>query len=150
MFDARRSPRRVAGRGPITAPSRKNDPFCHPRFNSENPSRGTRAHLEAGRPGPLLVLAYNLELVGGLVHNDAGFALAWRYFYPGRRVAQQVAWLSPAGAVVAAVALSGAHRYLSTPRTSTSCDVAAPSTSGGVARGARRQFYSSHVRRSGD
>jgi hypothetical protein len=40
MFDARRSLRRVAGRGPIAAPSRKNDPFCHPRFNSESPSVG--------------------------------------------------------------------------------------------------------------
>ena len=32
--------------------------------------------------GPLLVLAYNLELFGGFVHTDAGFALAWGSF-PG-------------------------------------------------------------------
>ena len=30
--------------------------------------------------GPLLVLAYNLELFGGFVHTDAGFALAWGSF----------------------------------------------------------------------
>ena len=30
--------------------------------------------------GPLLVLAYNLELFGGFVHTDVGFALAWGSF----------------------------------------------------------------------
>ena len=30
--------------------------------------------------GPLLVVAYNLELFGGFVHTDAGFALAWGSF----------------------------------------------------------------------
>ena len=30
--------------------------------------------------GPLLVLAYNLELFGGFVHTDIGFALAWGSF----------------------------------------------------------------------
>src|ERR1700674_3221345 len=27
--------------------------------------------------GPLLVMAYNAELFGGVVHTDAGFAAAW-------------------------------------------------------------------------
>jgi hypothetical protein len=30
--------------------------------------------------GPALVLAYNIELFGGLVHTDVGFALAWGAF----------------------------------------------------------------------
>ena len=30
--------------------------------------------------GPLIVVAYNAELFGGLVHNDAGFAAAWGAF----------------------------------------------------------------------
>jgi hypothetical protein len=30
--------------------------------------------------GPLLVVAYNWELLGGLVHTDTGFALAWGSF----------------------------------------------------------------------
>ena len=30
--------------------------------------------------GPLLVLAYNAELFGGIVHTTAGFALAWGAF----------------------------------------------------------------------
>ena len=30
--------------------------------------------------GPLLVMAYNAELFGGVVHTDAGFAAAWGAF----------------------------------------------------------------------
>ena len=30
--------------------------------------------------GPLLVIAYNAELFGGIVHTDAGFAAAWGAF----------------------------------------------------------------------
>jgi hypothetical protein len=67
--------------------------------------------------GPLLVIAYNLELFGGLVHSDAGFALAWgsfpvlvAYVAQTDRLA-----LSPLVAAVAAFALSAAQRQLSTP-----------------------------------
>ena len=30
--------------------------------------------------GPFLVVAYNAELFGGIVHTDAGFAAAWGAF----------------------------------------------------------------------
>jgi len=67
--------------------------------------------------GPLLVIAYNLELFGGLIHNDAGFALAWgsfpvlvAYVAQTNRLA-----ISPVVAAAAALALSVAQRQLSTP-----------------------------------
>lgn len=67
--------------------------------------------------GVVLVLAYNLELWGGRLHNDLGFALAWgafpvvvAYFAQARRV-DAVALLAAAGAT----GLSGAQRALSTP-----------------------------------
>jgi hypothetical protein len=67
--------------------------------------------------GPLLVVAYNWELLGGLVHTDAGFAFAWGSFpvlvayvaQTGRMA------LSPVLACAAAFALSAAQRRLSTP-----------------------------------
>jgi hypothetical protein len=67
--------------------------------------------------GPLLVLAYNAELFGGIVHTTAGFAAAWGAFpVLTGYVAQtsDLAW----GAVLAAgaaFALSCAQRVLSTP-----------------------------------
>jgi hypothetical protein len=67
--------------------------------------------------GPLLVVAYNLELFGGMVHNDAGFALAWGAFPVLTGYVAQTGTLS-AGAVLgaaAAFALSNAQRHLSTP-----------------------------------
>ena len=67
--------------------------------------------------GPLLVVAYNLELFGGLIHNDVGFALAWGSF------PVLVAYVAQTGrlafsvviAAAAAFALSAAQRRLSTP-----------------------------------
>jgi hypothetical protein len=67
--------------------------------------------------GPLLVCAYNLELLGGVVHTDVGFALAWGAFPVLTAYVAQTSRLS-AGAVLAgaaAFALSRAQRHLSTP-----------------------------------
>jgi hypothetical protein len=67
--------------------------------------------------GPLLVIAYNLELFGGLVHSDAGFALAWGSFPVLVAYVAQTGRLaiSPVIAAGAAFALSAAQRQLSTP-----------------------------------
>ena len=67
--------------------------------------------------GPLLVVAYNAELFGGLVHTDAGFAAAWGAFpVLTAYVAQaRTLALAPVLAAVAAFALSAAQRALSTP-----------------------------------
>jgi hypothetical protein len=67
--------------------------------------------------GTVLVLGYNLELFGGFLHNDAGFALAWGAF-PVLTAAYAQNRSIPAAAVVAAAAaalLSAAQRSLSTP-----------------------------------
>ena len=67
--------------------------------------------------GPVLVLGYNLELLGGRIHSDAGFAAAWgafptltAYFAQAERL-DLVAVLAAAGAF----GLSYAQRSLSTP-----------------------------------
>jgi hypothetical protein len=67
--------------------------------------------------GPLLVVAYNWELFGGLVHTDAGFALAWGSFPVLVAYVAQTGDLafSPIIAAGAAFALSAAQRRLSTP-----------------------------------
>ncbi len=67
--------------------------------------------------GPLLVVAYNAELFGGAVHNDAGFALAWGAFPILVAYLAQTGRLSAACGVAAgsAFALSFAQRALSTP-----------------------------------
>ncbi|MGO8862751.1 MAG: hypothetical protein ACLQRH_18605 [Acidimicrobiales bacterium] len=67
--------------------------------------------------GPLLVVAYNWELFGGLVHTDAGFALAWGSFPVLVAYVAQTGHLalSPVVAAAAAAALSAAQRRLSTP-----------------------------------
>jgi hypothetical protein len=67
--------------------------------------------------GPLLVLGYNLELFGGFVHTDVGFAAAWgafpvlvAYYVQAERI--------DATAIIAAIAALGfslAQRALSTP-----------------------------------
>ena len=67
--------------------------------------------------GPLLVVAYNAELFGGVVHTDAGFALAWGTFpvltaYVAQ--AERLA-LAPVLAGAGAFAMSFAQRSLSTP-----------------------------------
>jgi hypothetical protein len=67
--------------------------------------------------GPLLVVAYNWELLGGLVHTDAGFALAWGSFpvLVGYVAQTGRLALSPVIAAAAALAFSAAQRRLSTP-----------------------------------
>jgi hypothetical protein len=67
--------------------------------------------------GPVLVIAYNAELFGGIIHTDLGFAAAWGAFpvltgYAAQRGQPAVA---PALAAAAALALSYAQRKLSTP-----------------------------------
>ncbi len=67
--------------------------------------------------GPLLVVAYNAELFGGVVHTDVGFALAWGAFPVLTAYAAQTDGIST-GAVLAAAgatALSLTQRSLSTP-----------------------------------
>jgi hypothetical protein len=67
--------------------------------------------------GPLLVIGYNLELFGGIVHTDAGFAAAWGAFPVLVAYVAQTGRLAlgPGIAAVAAFALSLAQRRLSTP-----------------------------------
>jgi hypothetical protein len=67
--------------------------------------------------GPVLVLAYNAELFGGIVHSDAGFAAAWGAFPVLTAYVAQAGTLrlAPALAAVGAFALSWAQRSLSTP-----------------------------------
>jgi hypothetical protein len=67
--------------------------------------------------GVFLVVAYNLELFGGVVHSDLWFALAWGGFPVLTAAFAQVGRLSWAAllAAVACVAISAAQRALSTP-----------------------------------
>ncbi len=67
--------------------------------------------------GPLLVLAYNLELFGGFVHTDIGFALAWGSFPVLVAYVAQTGRVATAPLIAAAgaFALSMAQRQLSTP-----------------------------------
>lgn len=55
--------------------------------------------------GALLVVAYNLELWGGRLHNDATFALAWGAF------PILVAYYAQAGTIRAAAVLASAFAY---------------------------------------
>jgi hypothetical protein len=67
--------------------------------------------------GPLLVVGYNLELFGGVMHSDAGFALAWGSFPVLVAYVAQTGRLSISAvlAATAAFAISAAQRRLSTP-----------------------------------
>ncbi len=67
--------------------------------------------------GPLLVVAYNLELFGGLIHTDVGFALAWGSFPVLVAYVAQTGRLALSAVIAAAAAfaLSAAQRRLSTP-----------------------------------
>ncbi len=67
--------------------------------------------------GPLLVLGYNLELFGGWIHTDLGFAVAWGAFpvLVGYFVQAGHLDLTVAFAALAALELSVAQRALSTP-----------------------------------
>ena len=66
--------------------------------------------------GPLLVVAYNFELFGGVIHNDTGFALAWGSFpvLVGYVAQTDRLAVGPVIAAAAAFALSAAQRQLST------------------------------------
>lgn len=67
--------------------------------------------------GAMLVPAYNLELWGGVLHTDLGFALAWGAFpaLTGYFVEAQTLRVEAAFAALYATALSLAQRTLSTP-----------------------------------
>jgi hypothetical protein len=67
--------------------------------------------------GPVLVIAYNAELFGGLMHTDVGFAAAWGAFPLLTAYTAQTGTLAAAPVVAAAgaFALSAAQRQLSTP-----------------------------------
>jgi hypothetical protein len=67
--------------------------------------------------GAFLVIAYNLELFGGLLHSDLWFALAWGGFPVLTAYVAQTGRLSVSALLVAAgcVAISLAQRILSTP-----------------------------------
>lgn len=67
--------------------------------------------------GPLLVVAYNAELLGGIVHTDLGFAICWGAFPVLTAYVAQAGTVSlPAVmAALGATALSLAQRALSTP-----------------------------------
>ena len=67
--------------------------------------------------GPVLVIAYNAELFGGVMHTDFGFAAAWGAFPVLTAYTAQTGTLAlaPVLAAVGAFALSAAQRQLSTP-----------------------------------
>jgi hypothetical protein len=67
--------------------------------------------------GPLLVIGYNLELFGGVIHTDAGFAAAWGAFPVLTGYVAQTGEVSVAAVLAAtsAFAFSIAQRRLSTP-----------------------------------
>ncbi len=67
--------------------------------------------------GPALVVAYNAELFGGIIHTDLGFAAAWGAFPVLTAYAAQTGRLAlaPVLAAMAALAMSAAQRRLSTP-----------------------------------
>ena len=67
--------------------------------------------------GPILVVAYNAELFGGIIHTDLGFAAAWGAFPVLTGYVAQTGRLAlaPVLAAGAALALSAAQRRLSTP-----------------------------------
>jgi hypothetical protein len=67
--------------------------------------------------GPVLVIAYNAELFGGVMHTDFGFAAAWGAFPVLTAYVAQTGTLAiaPVLAALGAFALSAAQRRLSTP-----------------------------------
>jgi hypothetical protein len=67
--------------------------------------------------GPLLVVAYNFEMFGGVIHNDLGFAASWGAFPILTAYVAQTGTLAvaPVIAAIGAAALSAAQRALSTP-----------------------------------
>jgi hypothetical protein len=67
--------------------------------------------------GPLLVVGYNAELFGGLIHTDTGFAAAWGAFpaLTGYVAEAGKVAVAPALIAAAAMAMSAGQRHLSTP-----------------------------------
>ena len=67
--------------------------------------------------GPVLVIAYNAELFGGVMHTDFGFAAGWGAFPVLTAYVAQTGTLAvaPVLAALGAFALSAAQRRLSTP-----------------------------------
>jgi hypothetical protein len=67
--------------------------------------------------GIFLVLAYNLELLGGAVHSDRWFALAWGAFPVLTAYVAQTGRIRAEAVLLAAACalMSGAQRVLSTP-----------------------------------
>lgn len=67
--------------------------------------------------GAFLVVAYNLELLGGAFHSDLWFALAWGGFpaLTGAFAQDGRVGLAAVAVAVACVAISAAQRALSTP-----------------------------------
>jgi hypothetical protein len=67
--------------------------------------------------GAFLVVAYNLELLGGMFHSDLWFAVAWGGFPALTGAFAQDGRLEAAAVVIAGacVAISAAQRVLSTP-----------------------------------
>ena len=67
--------------------------------------------------GPVLVIAYNAELFGGVMHTDFGFAAGWGAFPVLTGYVAQAGSLAVAPVLAAggAFALSSAQRRLSTP-----------------------------------
>ena len=67
--------------------------------------------------GVFFVVAYNLELFGGVVHSDLWFALAWGAFPVLTAAFAQTAEVRPeaVAAAAACAAISAAQRVLSTP-----------------------------------
>ena len=67
--------------------------------------------------GPVLVVGYNFELFGGVIHNDVGFAASWGAFPVIVAYVAQTGRLAlaPLIAALGAFALSVAQRALSTP-----------------------------------
>ena len=67
--------------------------------------------------GPMLVIGYDAELFGGLIHTDLGFAAAWGAFPALTGYVAETGRLAvaPIVAAGAAMALSAGQRHLSTP-----------------------------------
>jgi len=67
--------------------------------------------------GPVLVVAYNFELFGGVIHNTCGFAASWGAFPVLTAYVAQTGGMAVAPLIAAAGAalLSAAQRALSTP-----------------------------------
>ncbi|MGO8871087.1 MAG: hypothetical protein ACLQPH_06740 [Acidimicrobiales bacterium] len=67
--------------------------------------------------GPVLVVGYNFEVLGGVIHNDLGFAASWGAFPMLTAYVAQAGTLAlaPVLAAIGALTLSLAQRALSTP-----------------------------------